>query len=98
MAITKCSSCGRRVSSQWPECPACGAKTGKRESKSGGLRRFNPTPHYLIGTTLATVGALAYGSQLFRNVVDERVVAGGLVFIALGACWYAAARLLAVLR
>ena len=52
----------------------------------------------MIGTTLATIGALAYGSQFFRSAVDERIVAGGLVFIAVGACWYAAARLLAVMR
>lgn len=86
------------MSSQWPECPACGAKPAKGGSKANRSRRFNPAPHYLIGTALATVGAMAYGSQFFRNAVDERVVAGGLVLIALGACWYAAARLIAVLR
>lgn len=99
MAIILCKSCGKRVSSQWPECPGCGTVPGEKGSADGGKRRrFNPAPHYLIGTTLATIGALTYGAQLMGRAIDPRVMTVAMVMIALGACWYAAARLLAALR
>jgi len=99
MAIILCKSCGKRVSSQWPECPSCGTIPGEKGSQSvKKRRRFSPAPHYLIGTTLATIGALIYGAQLMGRAVDPRVMTAGMGMIAVGACWYAAARLLAALR
>lgn len=84
------------MSTRWPECPTCGTVPGESGAKRP--RRFNPAPHYLIGTALATVGALVYGAQIMRRTADTMTMTAAIVMIALGACWYAAARLLAAFK
>ncbi len=92
MALINCSSCGQRVSSQWPECPSCGTRRGG--AGKGGRRRFNAQPHYLIGSVLATIGALIYGGQLVAQAFDTRLMTVAMGMMAVGAGWYAAARLI----
>ncbi|MEO1574137.1 MAG: hypothetical protein AAFU65_04165 [Pseudomonadota bacterium] len=83
------------MSSQWPECPSCGAIDGK---KGGGRRRrFNPQPHYLISSAVATIGALIYGGQILNHTLNRNLFTIGMIMIAIGACWYVAARLLAMM-
>ncbi|MEL6200636.1 MAG: hypothetical protein AAFR09_10615, partial [Pseudomonadota bacterium] len=95
MAITKCEVCGQRMSSQWPECPSCGAVRGKPGTSR--RRRFSPQPHYLISSALATIGALIYGGQILNHSLNRGLLTAGMAMIAVGACWYAAARLLALM-
>lgn len=83
------------MSSQWPECPSCGARGSK--TGSTGWRRFNPQPHYLISSAVATIGALIYGGQIINQAFNRGMLTAGIVMIAVGACWYVAARLLAMM-
>lgn len=96
MALTTCSKCGSRVSNQWPECPSCGTPTvgGPAPKK----KRFNATPHYLAGTTLAVVGTVIYGTRFLHHSSDEPLMRAAIGMILVGICWYVAARVYKFIR
>ena len=97
MAIVSCPGCGARMSDQWPSCPAC-AGHGKTAGKARRKKRFNPTVHYLLSTTLTTAGALIYGAQFLGRYVSPGVMKMAIGMMLIGALWYGSARILALVR
>lgn len=83
------------MSDQWEQCHSCGVA-----AKSGGKKRkrFNPTPHYLVSTLIVSVGALIYGAQFMGRVIDPGTMRIALLMVIFGVGWYAAARVLSMLR
>lgn len=96
MALSKCTKCGGRISTQWPECPACGTPPGGRSGKK--KSKFNATPHYLVSATLATVGTVIYGTRFLYHSSDEPLMRAAIAMILVGICWYVAARVLKNVR
>ncbi|MFK8017682.1 MAG: hypothetical protein AB8G17_19815 [Gammaproteobacteria bacterium] len=84
------------MSNRRPQCPSCGAKPGDTRSKR--RRRFDPAPHYLLATTIASIGTLIYGGQFVGHQIDRQLMIAAIGMIVVGVVWYAGARLLAALR